>query len=262
MSYGMRVENDASVLVIDDNSIGYGYVGRASLHTAAAKAPDLMTAWRYRIVMANSSAVPLIAVKLSTTTLVQIAGIGRYSGDSTMKTWDVDVYSTELFGAANGSQVTPIEPEVMVFAPMSAGGSSWGIQLLKPDGVSVAWDFSMRPLWIRQVLDFSAHAGYYSIGTGWVNQAFYDGDSVGRDTGISAPAIIGSTNGEHEYIQDTTGEYLQHGTYGWALIGSTLARRRMWTDSARPYVDPTPSDSINYQIKACRALIINSTGLT
>lgn len=259
-SYGFSVVNDANELVVDANSIGYGYVGRAQLVSAGVKLYREVTPYRFSCVMPSSSDLPIAAIVVNDTSVVRLHAITRAPGDPSGRTWYIDVFSVAWDTAAS-SNTQPVQPQVLVFAPMASMGQAWGIQIFRPDGVTVAWDFSVRPLWIRQILVYGQQQGGYTYEGGNQNMGYFDGDSAGRDTSISVPAVIGAGNASYSQIQDSSGEYLQAGEYGWRLIGASLARRRMWRASDRPDAEPTPFDSLSFNLWPARAVLIDSSGL-
>lgn len=253
MSFGFRAVNDASVLVVDSNSVGYYYLARASLITASSKSATVLTPYLFRVVMPLASDIPIVALLLSDAKVQTVYAVERFTGDGTGRTWNIYVHSVQRFGS--GDNPVPSQPDVLVFAPMSSITGGMGVKLLKPDGVTVAWNFSERPFWIRQAIAYSAHSG---LGAG----GFYNGDVQSRDTGIAAPAVVGAANGTYSCIQDTSGEYLFEGTYGWYVEGSTLARRQIWLRSDRPFDSVQPEDTIFFDMVAVRPLFISSTGLS
>lgn len=259
-SYGFSVVNDANELVVDANSIGYGYVGRAQLVSAGVKLYREVTPYRFSCVMPSSSDLPIAAIVVNDTSVVRLDSMTRASGDPSGRTWYIDVYSVH-WAWATTSNTQPVLPQVLVFAPMASMGQAWGVQIFRPDGVTVAWDFSVRPLWIRQILLYGEQHGGYTYGGGNQNMGYFAGDTAARDTGIAAPAVIGAANAYYEQIQDSTGEYLQMGEYGWQLVGATLARRRMWRATDRPDSEPTQYDSTAFDLWPARAVLIDSSGL-
>lgn len=182
-SYGFSVVNDANELVVDANSIGYGYVGRAQLVSAGVKLYREVTPYRFSCVMPSSSDLPIAAIVVNDTSVVRLDSMTRASGDPSGRTWYIDVYSVH-WAWATTSNTQPVLPQVLVFAPMASMGQAWGVQIFRPDGVTVAWDFSVRPLWIRQILLYGEQHGGYTYGGGNQNMGYFAGDTAARIQGL------------------------------------------------------------------------------
>lgn len=260
MSYGFRVENPSGTLVVDDNSIGFNYLGRPTLVALGSRAPDGLYPSVFEVVMPDAAAVPLVAIGVAVDRVSYLAGIAKSDTDPTGRTWFIYAVAVNYFDA--GSVPVSVVPDLYVFAPAYSVGASWGLQIFRANG-AIAWDFSMRQFWIKQAIQYGSYAGSRNY-TGWSGDAtHWLGDSQLWDTaGIVSPAIVGAPNGYWQIIQDTTGEILSNGTYGWRLEGSTLARRQVWTGSDKPYAEHSPYDNWIYEILATKPILIDSTGLT
>ena len=192
--WGIRVNNPANELVVDSNLPGLHYYGKATLMGALPRGPRERQYCRYAITLPNASCTPMVFFVPTASRAASIERITRSSPGSSQ--WLIDLFIVDTT-IGDGSLTFGNTPslDVHVFTQTPTNGSAYGISLLNSSRTTT-WDFSAKPLYIRQAALFTAKSDIATYGVG---------DSCALAGGISQPAVFYKALGYYDYAFGATG---------------------------------------------------------
>jgi hypothetical protein len=213
MSWGLTITNPGGELVVDSDAKGMHYVGQATYSANVVWTNNTFVHNRYHrrysVTLANSAALPVVAIRPTTDRWLSVQKVFRSAPGSA--TWYIDCYSADasMTGSSIADMTVTATAEVHVFSTHPGAGTDYGLCLYDAAG-NMTWDFGARPLFIRQVLAFPLQT---------VSATYRPGDAMALLGGLTTPLILNAaahgkdnvaigavgTHEDSEYVFQTDG---------------------------------------------------------
>ena len=284
MTYGLQIVNPSGELVISSDGVGYKYLGVATLSVSASSTLDYysggsgappggepygqVTPYTYMITVPEGTVYPVVGVKVTTTTLVEVVETWQV-----MTTLFIRVNSVNISGADDITTVSFSAPTIYVFCQHSAADSNhmYGMNLYNASGV-LTFSSNVCPLFVNQHIDFSESDSSSSYVTGytrtWGPGTYGDGAtlvSAGQSrtwAGISTGIILGGSGGGEVNAASSESEDLYTKRFGWTYSGNTLIRKpyiSIKVYRTMIYTDPNVTEGAG--VGKQKVLIVDSNNL-
>lgn len=227
MPAGLQIFNPSNTIVISSDAQGYKFFGYATLYASGYKevfsggtynAGNLFP-YVYRVTLPNSTMVPIVGLSLTTTEIKFVDSMQNLGSGI----WEIRVFCISRAYTLDIATTTLVSPgNIYVFCPVSAAdvtSSGAGLQLYNSSGV-LSYTSDATPLWFREKVDCSATS---DTGAPY-NPLAENGASTTWSNTANTVVLLAGVAGDYQRVNDTSGEDILLGYFGWTYTGTSLKR--------------------------------------